>query len=166
MKFLSTALCAAALQATAAAAAEPHVHATAGSPSQQISRAGSTPSFYGAPENFTGRVRVDMVWPANEHINASGALVTFEPGARSDWHSHPHGQHLVVVSGVGLVQEWGQPVQEIRPGDAIWCPPGVKHWHGASATVALTHWAVSGTTKDGKSATWMEKVSNDQYNAR
>jgi quercetin dioxygenase-like cupin family protein len=91
--------------------------------------------------------------------------VTFEPGSRSAWHTHPAGQRLVVKSGVGLTQEWGKPTQAIRPGDVVWCPPGVKHWHGASPTTAMTHLAVTGT-EDGKNVTWMEKVTDEQYNAR
>jgi quercetin dioxygenase-like cupin family protein len=134
-------------------------------PAQQITRAGSEPSSVGPEANFTGRVRVDMVWPADGSINASGALVTFEPGARSAWHTHPAGQRLAVVSGVGLTQEWGKPVHEIRPGDVVWCPPGVKHWHGAARKTAMTHLAVTGTA-DGKNVDWMEKVSDEQYNAR
>jgi quercetin dioxygenase-like cupin family protein len=132
---------------------------------QQIARAGSQASMAGPAENFTGRVRVDPLFPADADIHASGAYVAFEPGARSAWHTHPAGQRLVVVSGVGLVQEWGKPVQEIRPGDVIVCPPGVKHWHGAAPTAAMTHLAVTGSV-DGKSVDWMEKVSDDQYNAR
>ena len=112
-----------------------------------------------------GRTRIDPVWPADENINASGGLVTFEPGARSAWHTHPAGQRLVVVSGVGLTQEWGKPIQEIRPGDVVWCPPGVKHWHGAAPTTAMVHLAVTGTV-DGKNVAWMEKVTDEQYNAR
>ena len=92
-------------------------------------------------------------------------MVTFEPGARSAWHTHPAGQRLVVISGVGLTQEWGKPVQVIRPGDVVWCPPGVKHWHGAASATAMTHLAVTGTV-DGKNVKWMEKVSDEQYNAR
>ena len=134
-------------------------------PTQQITRAGSQPSSVGPEANFTGRVRVDMIWPADGGINASGGLVTFEPGARSAWHTHPAGQRLVVVSGVGLTQEWGKPVHEIRPGDVVWCPPGIKHWHGATSTNAMTHLAVTGTT-NGKHVDWMEKVSDEQYNAR
>ena len=130
----------------------------------QIARAGSQPSAAGPDAFFTGRVRVDPVWPADEHINASGANVTFEPGARSAWHTHPAGQRLVVVSGVGRTQEWGKPVQEIRAGDVLWCPPSVKHWHGASPTTAMTHLAVTGTL-DGKNVNWMEKVSDAQYTA-
>jgi len=132
---------------------------------QEITRAGSQPSSIGPAEFFTGRVRVDPVWPADANINASGALVTFEPGARSAWHTHPAGQRLVVQSGVGLTQEWGKAVQVIRPGDVVWCPPGVKHWHGAAATTAMTHLAVTGTL-DGKNVSWMEKVSDEQYSAR
>jgi quercetin dioxygenase-like cupin family protein len=132
---------------------------------QQISRAGSQPSAAGPEQFFTGRVRVDPVWPANDHINASGAVVTFEPGARSAWHTHPAGQRLLVVSGVGLTQEWGKPVQEIRAGDTVWCPPGVKHWHGAAPTTAMSHLAVT-VTREGKNVEWMEKVSDEHYNAR
>ncbi|WP_252255543.1 (R)-mandelonitrile lyase [Lysobacter capsici] len=133
--------------------------------SQRIARAGSQASTPGPAEYFTGRVRVDPVFAADENIRASGAYVSFEPGARSAWHTHPAGQRLLVVSGVGRVQEWGKPVQEIRPGDVIVCPPGVKHWHGAAATTAMTHLAVTGSV-DGKSVEWMEKVTDDQYNAR
>jgi quercetin dioxygenase-like cupin family protein len=120
----------------------------------------------GPAQFFTGLVRVDPVWPADGHINTSGAYVTFEPGARSAWHTHPLGQRLLVTQGVGLTQEWGKPVQEIKPGDVVWCPPGVKHWHGAAPGTAMTHLAVTGTTADGKNVEWMEKVSNAQYNAR
>lgn len=100
--------------------------------------------------------------PANDTINASSAYVTFEPGARSAWHTHPRGQYLVVTSGVGLTQEWEKPVQTIRPGDIVWCPPGVKHWHGATPATAMTHLAITGTV-DGKNVNWMEKVSDAQY---
>jgi quercetin dioxygenase-like cupin family protein len=140
-----------------AAAAE-----TGAQPGQRITRLGSIPSSGGPAEYFTGRVRVDPVFPANADINAGGGLVTFEPGARSAWHTHPKGQYLVVMSGVGLTQEWGKPVQELRPGDVVWCPPGIKHWHGATPTTALTHLAVSGTV-DSRNVTWMEKVSDEQY---
>ncbi|VWX62940.1 Cupin domain-containing protein [Burkholderiales bacterium 8X] len=133
--------------------------------SQEITLAGSQASTAGPTEFFTGRVRVDPVWPATASINTSGAWVTFEPGARSAWHTHPAGQRLVVQSGVGLVQEWGKSVQVIRPGDVVWCPPGVKHWHGVAATTAMTHLAVTGTL-DGKNVNWMEKVSDDPYNSR
>jgi quercetin dioxygenase-like cupin family protein len=156
-------LCAAALQATVATAAEPKASTTAAA--QKITRAGSQPSAAGPADFFSGRARVDPVWPADNNINASGGLVTFEPGARSAWHTHPAGQHLLVVSGVGLTQEWDNPVQEIRTGEVVWCPPGVKHWHGASPTTAMTHLAITGTV-DGKNVTWMEKVTDERYKPR
>lgn len=159
-------LCAGAAGAILAVATGSAVAQTPSAPaSQSIARAGEQASAAGRAEFFTGRVRIDPVWPADANINASGGLVTFEPGARSAWHTHPAGQRLVVVSGVGLTQEWGQPVQVIRPGDVVWCPPGVKHWHGASPTTAMTHLAVTGTA-DGKNVTWMEKVSDEQYHAK
>jgi quercetin dioxygenase-like cupin family protein len=162
-KLLRLAACAALVHVGAADAAGPQAGAAAAA--QEITRAGAQPSLAGPSDYFTGRVRVDPVWPANEDITASGGLVTFEPGARSAWHTHPEGQRLVVLSGVGLTQEWGKPVQAIRPGDVIWCPPGIKHWHGAAPTTAMTHLAVTGTA-DGKNVTWMEKVSDEQYDAR
>jgi quercetin dioxygenase-like cupin family protein len=125
-------LCATALNASLALAAEPQVNPFAGA--QQITRAGDQASMAGPAEYFTGRARIDPVWPADKNINASGGLVTFEPGARSAWHMHPAGQRLVVTSGVGLTQEWGKPVQVIRPGDVVWCPPGVKHWQAQDQT--------------------------------
>lgn len=142
-----------------AAAALP---AGSGEASQQITHAGEQPSISGPAEYFTGRVRIDPVWPVSDSINASGGLVTFEPGARSAWHTHPAGQRLLVTAGVGLVQEWGKPVQTIRPGDVVWCPPGVKHWHGAAPGTAMTHLAVTGTV-DGQNVNWMEKVTDAQY---
>jgi quercetin dioxygenase-like cupin family protein len=162
-RYLKTVLCMAAVHASAMSGAQTQANAAA--QAQQISRAGAQPSAAGPAEFFTGRVRVDPMWPANGDINASGGMVTFEPGARSAWHTHPKGQRLVVTSGVGLTQEWGKPVQEIRPGDVVWCPPGVKHWHGAAATTAMSHLAVTGTV-DGRNVAWMEKVSDEQYNAR
>ena len=140
-------------------------HASPTSAAQAVVRAGTQPSQEGLAEFFTGRVRVDPVWAASDEINSLGALVTFEPGARSAWHTHPRGQRLIVVSGVGLTQQWGNPVQVIRPGDVVSCPPGVKHWHGAAATTAMTHLAVTGN-QDGRNVNWMEKVSDEQYNAR
>lgn len=159
-QFLKIVLSAATLQAAVAGAAEPQANVPA--EVQQITRAGDQPSVAGPAEYFIGRVRIDPVWPADKNINASGGLVTFEPGARSAWHTHPAGQRLVVTSGVGLTQEWGKPVQVIRPGDVVWCPPGVKHWHGASPDTAMTHLAITGTV-DGKNVTWMEKVTDEQY---
>lgn len=134
-------------------------------PTQQITRAGEQASTFGSAEYFTGRVRVDPLFTPNANIDASGAYVTFEPGAHSAWHTHPAGQRLVVTSGIGLTQEWGKPVQTIRQGDVVWCPPGVKHWHGAAPNSAMTHLAV-GKAVNGKSVTWMEKLTDEQYNAR
>ncbi|MCC6165531.1 MAG: cupin domain-containing protein [Acidobacteria bacterium] len=160
---LTLALCATALQATIVRTVEAQTNTSAGA--QQITRAGDQASVAGPAEFFTGRVRVDPVWPANDTINASGGLVTFEPGARSAWHTHPAGQRLMVTSGVGLTQEWGKAVQVLRPGDVVWCPPGVKHWHGAAPDTAMTHLAVTGTV-DGKNVNWMEKVTDEQYQSR
>lgn len=154
-----------AVVALAAASLAPAQAQTAPAASQSITRAGEQASVAGSADFFTGRVRVDPVWPADANINASGAWVTFEPGARSAWHTHPAGQRLVVVSGVGLTQEWGKPVQMIRPGDVVWCPPGIKHWHGAAPSTAMTHLAVTGTV-EGKNVNWMEKVSDEQYHAK
>ncbi|HCB1497800.1 quercetin dioxygenase-like cupin family protein [Klebsiella oxytoca] len=132
--------------------------------SVQITPAGSQSAMTGPAENFTGRVRVDPLFSADKDISASGAYVTFEPGARSAWHTHPAGQRLVVTSGVGLTQEEGQPVQTIHPGDVVVCPPGVKHWHGAAPGSAMTHLTVTGTVA-GKNVEWMEKVTDEQYHA-
>ncbi len=165
MKRTSCAAAVAAVLALAIAAGPAAAQTPAAAATQTITRAGEQASVAGSADFFTGRVRVDPVWPADANINASGAWVTFEPGARSAWHTHPAGQRLVVVSGVGLTQEWGKPVQVIRSGDVVWCPPGVKHWHGAAPTTAMTHLAVTGTV-DGKNVSWMEKVSDEQYNAR
>ncbi len=139
--------------------------APASAQSQSITRAGEQASQPGPDAYFTGRVRIDPVWPAEGGISASGGLVTFEPGARSAWHTHPAGQRLLVTIGVGRVQEWGKPMQVIRPGDVVWCPPGVKHWHGAAPGTAMTHLAVTGAI-DGRNVEWMEKVDDEQYNAR
>ena len=132
---------------------------------QSITPAGSVPSTVGPAEYFTGRVRVDALSPANDSINAASAYVTFEPGARSAWHTHPQGQYLIVTAGAGLTQQWGKPVQQLRPGDVVWCPPGVKHWHGASPGTAMSHLAVTGNV-EGKNVTWMEKVTDAQYQAK
>jgi quercetin dioxygenase-like cupin family protein len=132
---------------------------------QTISRAGSQASVKGPAEIFTGNVRIDPLFPANDSAHFSGAYVTFEPGARSAWHIHPTGQHLLVTGGVGRTQEWGCPIEEIKAGDVIWCPPKVKHWHGASPTTAMTHIAITGTV-NGKNVEWMEKVTDEQYNGK
>ena len=118
----------------------------------------------GPAEYFTGTVRIDPLFQAHDPARALGASVTFEPGARTAWHTHPLGQTLIVTAGCGLVQRWGGPIEEIRPGDVVWIPPGEKHWHGATATTAMTHIAIQ-EQLDGKSADWMEQVSDEQYQA-
>jgi 4-carboxymuconolactone decarboxylase len=129
---------------------------------QTVSPAGSRASIAGPASFFTGNVRITPLFEANDTAPITGGYVSFEPGARSAWHTHPAGQRLVVTSGSGLTQEWGKPVREIRTGDVVWCPPGVKHWHGASPTSAITHLALTGTV-NGKNVDWMEKVSEEQY---
>jgi len=128
----------------------------------EIKRSGSQPSGKGQAEYFTGTVRIDPLHQADEPARLLCASVTFEPAARTAWHTHPLGQTLIVTAGCGLVQRWGGPVEEIRPGDVIWFPPGEKHWHGATGTTAMTHIAIV-EKLDGKSADWMEKVSDEQY---
>ena len=131
-------------------------------PAVHIFPAGSQNAVEGPAENFTGRVRVDPLFTPDNDISVSGAYVTFEPGARSAWHTHPAGQRLIVTSGVGLTQQEGHPVQVIRAGDVVSCPAGVKHWHGASTGSAMTHLAITGIV-DGKNVNWMEKVTDEQY---
>jgi quercetin dioxygenase-like cupin family protein len=130
----------------------------------EIKRSGSQPSGNGPAEWFTGTVRIDPLFQAKPPARAAGNAVTFEPGARTAWHSHPLGQVLIVTAGSGRVQRWGGPVDEVRPGDVVWFAPGEKHWHGASPTTAMTHIAIQ-EGLDGKSADWMEHVSDAQYEA-
>ncbi|MDF2646052.1 MAG: cupin [Paenibacillus sp.] len=130
----------------------------------EIKRIGSQPSGKGPSEYFTGTVRIDPLFGATAPARAAGACVTFEPGARTAWHTHPLGQTLIVTAGSGRVQRWGGLIEEIRPGDVVWFPPGEKHWHGASPTTAMTHIAIQ-EHLDGKAVDWMEKVSDDQYQA-
>lgn len=132
---------------------------------QVIARAGTVAPYPGPAANFTGQVRVDSLTQANGTISAAAAYVTFEPGARSAWHTHPAGQYLIVTAGKGRTQEWGKPVQELRVGDVAWCPPNVKHWHGAAPDSAMTHIGMTGNA-GGKSVTWMEKVSDADYAQR
>jgi len=127
-----------------------------------IKRNGSEPSGKGPSEYFTGTVRVDRLFTAPAPARVAGASVTFEPGARTAWHTHPLGQTLIVTSGCGWVQREGGPVEEIRPGDVVWFPPGEKHWHGATPTTAMTHIAIQ-ESLNGKVVEWMEKVSDAQY---
>jgi len=127
-----------------------------------IRRSGSQPPSKEPAEYFTGTVRVDSLFQAPNPARVVSATVTFEPGARTAWHTHPLGQTLIVTAGCGCVQRWGGPVEEIRPGDVVWIPPAEKHWHGASPTTAMTHIAIQ-EQLDGKTADWMEKVSDEQY---
>jgi len=127
-----------------------------------IQRNGSRPSGKGAAEYFTGGVRIDPVVEAPEPARVRAGLVTFEPGARTAWHTHPLGQTLLVTAGCGRAQRWGGPVEEIRPGDVIWIPPGEKHWHGAAPTTAVSHIAIQ-EQLNGQTADWLEKVSDEQY---
>jgi len=131
----------------------------------EITRVGSRPSGKGSADWFTGTVRIDPLFdapPGPEPGRVAGASVTFEPGTRTAWHTHPLGQTLIVTAGCGRAQRWGGPVEEIRPGDVVWFAPGEKHWHGAAPTTAMTHIAIQ-EKQDGKAVEWMEKVSEPQY---
>jgi quercetin dioxygenase-like cupin family protein len=128
----------------------------------EIKRVGTQASAKGPEDWFTGTVRIDPLMTPPEPARVQGACVTFEPGARTAWHTHPLGQTLIVTAGCGRVQLWGGPVQEIRPGDVVWIAPQEKHWHGAAPTTAMTHIAIQ-ERLDGKAVDWMEKVSDEQY---
>jgi quercetin dioxygenase-like cupin family protein len=127
-----------------------------------IKRSGSRPSREGPADWFTGTVRIEPLVDAPEPARVAASSVTFEPGARTAWHTHPLGQHLIVTSGVGWAQREGGAVEEIRPGDVVWFPPGEKHWHGATATTAMTHIAMQ-EKLDGRAVEWLEQVSDEQY---
>lgn len=128
----------------------------------EIWRVGSQASVKGPANWFTGTVRLDPLADAKEPSRVSMANVTFEPGARTAWHTHPLGQHILITSGFGWVQQEGGPIQEVQPGDVVWFPPNVKHWHGASPKTAMTHVAIQ-EAKDGSAVTWMEHVTDEQY---
>ncbi|WNR46943.1 (R)-mandelonitrile lyase [Paenibacillus roseipurpureus] len=128
----------------------------------EIRRVGSQASGKGSSDYFTGTVRIDPLFEATDPARVVGANVTFEPGARTAWHTHPLGQTLIVTAGQGRVQRWGGQIEEINPGDVVWFPPGEKHWHGASPTTAMTHIAIQ-ERLDGKTVDWMEQVSEKQY---
>lgn len=131
----------------------------------EIKRVGSQPSTKGPADWFTGTVRVDPLFQTTAPARAAGASVTFEPGARTAWHTHPLGQTLIVVSGCGWAQREGGPIEEIRPGDVVMFAPGEKHWHGAAASTAMTHIAIQ-EVLDGKMVDWMEKVTDEQYDSK
>jgi len=131
----------------------------------EIRRVGSQASTQGSPEYFTGTVRIDPLFQLDAPARGLGAYVTFEPGARTAWHTHPLGQTLIVTAGCGLVQRWGGPIEEIHPGDVVWFAPGEKHWHGAGPTTAMTHIAIV-ERLDGESSDWLEKASDEQYQGK
>jgi quercetin dioxygenase-like cupin family protein len=151
------------ITAAAPSQAQP-VSSAKGATQMEISRNGTRPSAKGSAEYFTGSVRIDPLFDARDPARASAASVTFEPGARTAWHTHPLGQRLIVTFGLGWTQVEGGPVEELRPGDVVWCPPDVKHWHGAAPGTAMTHIAIQ-EAKDGKVVTWMERVTDEQYHA-
>ena len=128
----------------------------------EIRRSGAEPSRKGPAEWFTGTVRIDPLFQPPDPARVNGAMVTFEPGARTAWHTHPLGQTLLIVSGVGRVQRDGGAIEEVRPGDVVWFPPHLKHWHGASPTNAMSHIAIQ-EALNGKNVEWMEKVSDEEY---
>lgn len=130
----------------------------------EIQRSGSRPSGEGPADYFTGTVRIDPLFRCEAPARAVGASVTFSPGARTAWHTHPLGQTIIITSGCGRAQRWGGPIEEIRPGDVVWFPPGEKHWHGASPTTAMTHIAIQ-EQLDGKAVDWLEQVDDAQYGA-
>ncbi len=130
----------------------------------EIKRNNERVSNQGSSDYFTGSVRIDPLFQASDPARVASASVTFEPGARTAWHTHPLGQTLIVTAGLGWAQRDGGPVEEIRPGDVVWFPPGEKHWHGATATTAMTHIAIQ-EALDGKTVAWLEHVSDEQYRA-
>jgi quercetin dioxygenase-like cupin family protein len=140
------------------------VHSVPGANLQtiKITRSGSLPLKKGSADYFTGSIQVQELFPTYDPSRTSGGKVTFEPGARSAWHTHPLGQILIVTDGTGWIQQWGGPIEEIRNGDVIWIPPGVKHWHGATPSTAMTHIAIQ-EQLNGKAVEWMEKVTDEQY---
>ncbi|MBL0967604.1 MAG: cupin domain-containing protein [Brevundimonas sp.] len=129
-----------------------------------IRRNGSQPAAAAPPDYFTGRVRIENPFSTEAPSSVQGAVVTFEPGARTAWHTHPRGQTLIVLSGLGWIQREGGPVEEIRPGDTVWFAPGERHWHGASATTGMSHVALQ-EAEDGKVVDWLEHVTDAQYRA-
>jgi quercetin dioxygenase-like cupin family protein len=131
----------------------------------EIKRSGTQPSNKGPADWFTGAVRIDPLLQPPAPARVVGASVTFEPGARTAWHTHPLGQTLIVTAGCGCVQKWEGPIEVIRPGDVVWFAPGEKHWHGATATTGMTHIALQ-ENLDGKVVDWMEKVSDEQYQGK
>jgi len=165
MKLLATTITLLSLLALVSAHAEQAKPLSSGSEQiVEITRSGLQPSSKGSAEHFTGSVRIDPLFNVHDPARTSGASVTFEPGARTAWHSHPLGQILIVTAGSGRIQRWGGSIEEIRQGDVIWIPPSQKHWHGAAPNSAMTHIAIQ-EQLDGRVVDWMEKVSDEQYRA-
>ena len=165
MKRFALSLILAAMVSSSWGAAPQETGKAAGSdsaPSAMISREASRSATKGAEDRFTGNVRVISLFPANAPAKATGGQVSFDAGARTAWHTHPMGQTLIVTTGAGRVQFWGGPIQEIKPGDVVWIPPGQKHWHGAAPTTPMTHISVQEQV-DGKTSEWFEKVTDEQY---
>jgi quercetin dioxygenase-like cupin family protein len=150
------------LAGAGAVAAQSLTKSTAKRTQMEIKRSGSEPSLKASAEYFTGVARIDPLFQAPDPARIGAGSVTFEPGARTAWHTHPLGQTLIITSGLGWVQREGGTIEEVRPGDVVWFPPGEKHWHGATPTTAMTHIAVQ-EALNGKNVEWMEKVSNEQY---
>jgi quercetin dioxygenase-like cupin family protein len=161
--FLMTAGTVLAIPATRRTRVEAH-STTTREAAMDITKIGSQPSAKGPADWFTGTVRIDPLFQTHAPARAAGASVTFEPGARTAWHTHPLGQTLIITAGCGRVQREGGPVEEVHPGDVVWFPPGEKHWHGASPTTAMTHIAIQ-EQLDGKVVDWLEHVSDEQYRA-
>lgn len=162
MNLLTATVTSLSLLASAATEANAQTAPTEASQAISVTRVGTQPSAKGPAENFTGTVRVDSRFQGSAPARVGGGIVTFEPGARTAWHTHPLGQTLIVTAGAGLVQHWDGPVQEIKPGDVVWIPPGVKHWHGATPTTGMSHIAIA-EALDGKAVDWLEKVTDEQY---
>lgn len=162
MKLLTATVTSLSLLASAATEANAQTAPTEASQAISVTRVGAQPSAKGPAENFTGTVRVDSRFQGSAPARVGGGIVTFEPGARTAWHTHPLGQTLIVTAGAGLVQHWDGPVQEIKPGDVVWIPPDVKHWHGATPTTGMSHIAIA-EAFDGKAVDWLEKVTDEQY---
>jgi quercetin dioxygenase-like cupin family protein len=162
MKVLAVTLISLSLFASVASQAQTSAAKAPTSSSIKIARSDSLQPKKGSAEYFTGSVQVQELFPAYDPSRTSGGKVTFEPGARSAWHTHPFGQILIVTDGTGWIQQWGGPIEKIRKGDVIWIPAGVKHWHGATPSTAMTHIAIQ-EQLNGKAVEWMEKVTDEQY---
>jgi len=162
MKVLAVALISLSLFAGVSSQAQTNTAKASTSSTIKITRSDSLQSNQGSAQYFTGSVQVQQLFPASDPSRTSGGKVTFEAGARSAWHTHPFGQILIVTEGTGWIQQWGGPIEEIRKGDVVWVPPGVKHWHGATPSTSMTHIAIQ-ENLNGKAVEWMEKVTDERY---